>query len=94
MTKLPEPTLQELKDYETFNQLPKYIVKYKEWTMRENGKHLKKIKYYGYFVSAKDAYDHFHTLPKYYQWRREQFTRTFIAVLSFQEFLKQKKGAK
>lgn len=94
MTKLPEPTLEELKDYQTFNNSPKFVVKYKEWLMREDGKHVKTIKHYGYFVSDKDAQDHFFSLPKYYQWRRNQFAREFISVLSLKDFLKQRKGAK
>jgi hypothetical protein len=35
MTTLPEPTLQDLKDYETFHQSLKYIVKYRETLMTE-----------------------------------------------------------
>jgi hypothetical protein len=87
MTTLPEPTLQDLKDYETFHQSPKYIVKYRETLMTEDPNHrIKKIKHYGFFVSKKEAQDHFSNLPTYYKWKTETYAREFIDILSLEEF--------
>jgi hypothetical protein len=95
MTKLPEPTITDLKDYETFDRSPKYVVKYRETLMTEDPKNrIKKIKFYGYFSDEKKAKDHFFSLPTYYQWRRDRFAREFISVLSLKEFLQKKRGAK
>ena len=92
MSKLPEPTIQDLKDYEVFHHSPKYVVRYKEWLMTENPKNrVKTIKHYGFFTTEQKARDHFFNLPTYYQWKKNQYARTFIKVISLEEFKKNKK---
>ena len=88
MTTLPEPTLQELKNYETFHQSPKFVVRYKQTLMTDDPKHrVVTIKHYGYFVTKNEAENHFFNLKRYYKWRRNTYAREFIGVLTLKEFL-------
>jgi hypothetical protein len=47
---------------------------------------IKKIKHYGFFVSKKEAQDHFSNLPTHYKWKTETYAREFIDILSLEEF--------
>ena len=92
MSALPEPTLQDLQDYEIFHNSPKYVVRYKETLMTENPKHkVKKIKHYGYFTSKEKAQTHFFSLKPYYQWKTNQYVREFIGVVSLEQFIQRRK---
>tara|TARA_R110001606_G_scaffold43780_1_gene115562 strand:+ start:284 stop:655 length:372 start_codon:yes stop_codon:yes gene_type:complete len=85
MSKLPEPTLLELQGYEYYHSVPKFVVKYKEITLREDKKHTKKICHYGFFLEEEEARTHFFSLPKYYSWRQNKYAREFVKVVKLEE---------
>jgi hypothetical protein len=89
MTKLPEPTSLELKDYEYFSNRPRFIVKYKETTCQEDypnhKKNPSKIKHYGIFFSESEAVKHFESLPVMYTWKKVMFRREFIKVVKVKD---------
>jgi len=90
--KLPEPTLQDLKNYELFHNSPQYIVRYRETLMTNNPKdRVKQIKHYGFFLTKKDAEIHFFNLKRYYRWKHNIYAREFIDILSLEEFKKHRK---
>ena len=92
MSALPEPTLQDLNDYEVFHDSPKYVVKYKETLMTLDPKHrIKKVKYYGYFTSKKNAQEHFFSLKPYYQWKSNRYVRQFIGIVALEQFVRNNK---
>ena len=85
MSRLPEPTLLELQGYEYYHSVPKFVVKYKEFTIRDNKKHNKKTCHYGFFLDEKEAMEHFNSLPKYYSWKQDRYGREFVAVVKLEE---------
>ncbi len=91
MSILPEPTLLELKDYEYYRSAPKFVVKYREFTLRDDRKHTKEIKHYGLFLNEKEARDHFFSLPKYYRWKTVHHCREFIKIVALKEVQPKKK---